>query len=158
MKTIHIFAFYIASTAAISAAHAQTYQWKDSSGKTVISDTAPPNTGKSARILNTSPANAEAPSPADKVPVAPKTTAEKNLEFKMRQQEAKENADKIAKEKAAAAEKQENCKRAQQNIKILESNQGVTTIGEDGKPTVMNSDQRNQEMERARRYITEACK
>jgi hypothetical protein len=158
MKTILIFAFFAASTAATSAVHAQTYQWKDSSGRTVISDTAPPGAGKSTRILNSAATAPEANQPAEKTAEAPKTTAEKNFEFKLRQQEAKEKAEKAAKEKAAAAEKQENCKRTQQNLKTLQSNQAITTIGEDGQTVVMNADQRNQEMDRARRYIAEACK
>ena len=159
MKTNLVFALFVASTAAISAVQAQTYQWKDRSGQTVISDTAPPSAGKSTRILDsTAPAGTDASQRTEKATEAPKTTAEKNLEFKLRQQEAKAKADKAVKEKTAAAEKQENCKRTQQNLATLQSDQAVTTIGEDGQPIAMNTAQRNQEMDRARRYIAEACK
>ena len=42
MKTALILALAVASTATVIDANAQTYQWKDSSGRTVISDTPPP--------------------------------------------------------------------------------------------------------------------
>ena len=113
MKLTLVFALGIASTAAIVPANAQTYQWKNSSGQTVISDTPPPRTTLAPRTIggNQQPKLDEEKS-TEKQADAPKTTAEKDLEFKKRQQEAKEKAEKITKEQTAAAEKRENCERA----------------------------------------------
>ena len=88
----------------------------------------------------------------------PKTTAEKDLEFKKRQQEAKEKADKQAKEQAAEAEKRDNCERAKRNLAALENNQPMVTLDENGQRKVMDTTQREQEMERARRFMAESCK
>jgi hypothetical protein len=110
MKTALILALGIASTAAVITAHAQTYQWKDSSGRTIISDTPPPGSAKAARAIgNAQPAVVKGDVAAEKPADAPKTAAEKDLEFKKRQQEAREKADKDAKEQKAAADKRENC-------------------------------------------------
>ena len=55
MRTALIFALAIASTATVITANAQTYQWKDSSGRTVISDTPPPASVRNAKAIGTSP-------------------------------------------------------------------------------------------------------
>jgi hypothetical protein len=67
--------FCVPTVAFALSAHAQTYQWKDSSGQTVISDTPPPPTAKGRRsiggnqpsVVSEKPAEtaAEAAKPAD---------------------------------------------------------------------------------------------
>ncbi len=159
MKLSLVFALGIASTAAFVSAHAETYQWKDGSGRTVISDTAPPHTTKSPRAVGAAQANAEeSEKPAEKLADTPKTNAEKDMEFKKRQQEAKEKADKDAKEQAAMADKRENCEKARRNLTALESNQPMATLDDKGERQLMNTSQRDQEMERARRFMAETCK
>jgi len=101
---------------------------------------------------------AEKVADSTKAPEGPKTTAEKDLEFKKRQQEAKEKADKQAKEQAAEAEKRDNCERAKRNLAALENNQPMVTLDENGQRKVMDTTQREQEMERARRFMAESCK
>ena len=159
MKLTLVFALGIASTAAIVPANAQTYQWKNSSGQTVISDTPPPRTTLAPRTIggNQQPKLDEEKS-TEKQADAPKTTAEKDLEFKKRQQEAKEKAEKITKEQTAAAEKRENCERARRSVAALGSNQPMATLDEKGERTIMDTSQRDLEMERAQRFMTESCK
>ncbi len=139
---------------------AETYQWKDSNGQTVVSDTPPPSSAKSRRSLGgVQPAVvSEKPADSAKPPEGPKTTAEKDMDFKKRQQEAKEKADKQAKEQASEAEKRDNCERAKRNLTALENNQPMVTLDENGQRKVMDTSMREQEMERARRFIAEACK
>ena len=143
---------------------AETYQWKDSNGQTVVSDTPPPSSAKNRRSLGgaqpavVSEKPVEKPADGAKAPEGPKTTAEKDLEFKKRQQEAKEKADKQAKEQTAEAEKRDNCERAKRNLTALENNQPMVTLDENGQRKVMDTTLREQEMERARRVIAEACK
>lgn len=152
------------SIAAINAVYAETYQWKDSTGQTVISDTPPPSNAKSRRAIGapqpavSSEKPAEKPADGAKSPEGPKTTAEKDLEFKKRQQEAKEKADKQAKEAAADAEKNDNCERAKRNLTALENNQPMVTLDDKGQRKYMDTTQREQELERARRIIAESCK
>lgn len=158
MKNLLIFALGIASTVTVLDASAQTYQWKDSTGRTVISDTPPPGLAKegSRTIGGKMPAsNAQS---AAKPPEAPKTFAEKDMEFKKRQQESAEKSDKDAKEKAAVAEKRDNCDRAQKQVALLESGQRIATVDEKGERRIMDETEQAKEMERARRAASEFCK
>jgi len=160
MKTALIFALGITLTTAFVTAHAQTYQWKDSSGRTVISDTPPPGAAaKEARAIGgRQPTFAKEEKPAETAGDAPKSTAEKDLDFKKRQQEAREKAEKEAKEQKIAADMKENCERARRNLVALEANQPVAALDEKGERQRMDVNQRNQEMERARQFMAESCK
>lgn len=167
MKTTLVFALCIVSTAAITPAHAETYQWKDSTGRTIISDTPPPGSAREQRTMSGRPVQAPKQAaleaeggtgkPAEKNADGPKTTAERDLDFKKRQQEAREKAEKEAKEQAVAAQKRDNCERARRNVAALESAQPMATLNEKGERITMDSNQRNEEMERSRRVIADAC-
>ncbi len=163
-KSILVFALGVLSLAGGISAQAETFQWKDSSGQTVVSDTPPPATAKSRRSIGgnqpavVSEKLPEKPVDGAKTPEAPKSTAEKDLDFKKRQQEAKEKADKQSKEQAAETEKRENCERAKRSLAALENNQPIVTLDENGQRKVMDTTQREQEMERARRFMAESCK
>ena len=158
MKNHLIFTLGIALTVTALNAGAQTYQWKDSSGRTVISDTPPPGSAKeSSRTIGGKAPASNAPSTA-KPAEAPKTFAEKDMEFKKRQQEATEKADKEAKEKALAAEKRDNCDRAQKQVALLESGQRIATVDEKGERRVMEEAEKAKEIERARRAVSDSCK
>ncbi len=157
----------LALATSLGAAQAQTYQWKDASGKTVISDTPPPAGVREKRALGTrqppvvtgsaepAPATAAA---AETTNSAPLTTAEKEIEFRKRQQEAREKAEKDAKEAAARKEKRETCERARNNYRMLQSDTPVNQAGKDGELKPLDGNQRRQEMERTRRIMQEACK
>jgi len=154
----------IASTTAGISAQAETFQWKDSNGRTVVSDIPPPASAKDRRSIGgvkpavVSEAIPEKSTDASKAADAPKSTAEKDLDFKKRQQEAKEKADKQAKEQTAETEKRDNCERARRNLAALESNQLLSTIDDNGDRKVLDTSQREQEMERARKIMTDSCK
>lgn len=158
MKSALIFSLGIAATTALLPVHAQTYQWKDSSGRTIISDTPQPGAGKAARVIGGSTPSFSSEKPADKTAEAPKTTAEKDLEFKKRQQEAREKTEKDAKEQKAAADRQDNCERARRNMAALESKQPMATYDDKGERKVMDDSQRQLEMERIRQIVAESCK
>ena len=170
MKRPIIFAIALTAGVLALSAHAQTYLWKDANGHTVISDTPPPGTAKNIQSRGV-PAAATAPAPAApppsagavpaetaKAPPAAKNMAEKEVEFQKRQQEAKDKADKDAKNQQAMAEKRENCERARRNIAALESNQPMGQLDENGQRKVMDTAQRDQELERARQVVSESCK
>jgi hypothetical protein len=128
-------------------ASAQIYQWKDSSGKTVISD-KPPAGQVPARTVNT-----YGPAEATKQP----SLAERELEFRKRQQEAQENAEKTQKEEAAAAEKTRNCQAARRQLQALESGERIALRDEKGERYFMDDAKRAQETERARRFVEAEC-
>lgn len=137
---------------------AQVYEWKDSNGRTVISDTPPPGGAKNTRSIASNPPPSKATPAADGAAAAPKTTAEKDMEFKKRQQEAKEKADKAAKEQAAAAERKDSCDRARRQLAALESGVRISTSDEKGERRFMEDAERQQEIERARKFVADTCK
>ena len=159
-----VFALFLGPTVAFGPALAETYQWKDSNGQTVVSDIPPPPTVKGRRLIGgnqpsvVSEKPAEKPADDIKPADAPKTTAEKDFEFKKRQQDAKEKADKLAKEQQAEADKRVNCERARNIVTALEANQPVSSYDEQGQRKVMDNAQREQELDRARRAMAESCK
>jgi hypothetical protein len=166
MKTALILALAIASTATVIDAHAQTYQWKDSSGRTVISDTPPPASVRNSKALGTSPPPAIGTQTGDAAQAtggspsanAPKTAAEKDMEFRKRQQEAREKADKEEKEAAQAAQNRENCERARTHLQALESGRRMILPDGKGGETFLEDAQRGDEIERTRNTIAESCK
>lgn len=160
MKNTLLFALGLsAAAAALTPAFGQVYQWKDENGRTVVSDTPPPGKYKVQRNLGgATPPSASAPATASSTAAAPKTMAEKDMEFKTRQLEAKEKADKEAKEQAAALQRKENCSQAQQAVRTLESNQGIATINAKGEREYLDGKQRQAETERARQSAAAWCK
>jgi hypothetical protein len=164
MKPALILAFGFASALLMTPLHAQVYQWKDSAGRTVVSDTPPPGVAaKDARVIGERQPAARGEKPADKTSngkssEAPKTTAEKDLDFKKRQQEGREKAEKSAKEQKAQADREENCRRARGNLAALESKRLVGTLDEKGERKPFDDAQRQQEIERARQFMAESCK
>ena len=153
-KSCFIFALFFPLTVALPSAQAETYQWKDSNGQTVVSDYPPPSTAKGRRSIGgvkptvVSEALPEKIADTPKIPEAPKNIAEKDLEFKKRQQESREKADKQAKEQAAQKDKSENCDRARRNL---------VAVGADGERSAMDAAQRALEIERARKLLAESC-
>ncbi len=159
MKSSLLFSAGLIACLSTPALHAQTYQWKDANGRTIISDTPPPGSAKStARALGLPTPNVQTEKPVEKANEAPKTNADRDMEFKKRQQESREKTDKDSKDQAATREKQENCERARRNLASLESNQAIATYDEKGERKTMDSSQREQEMERARKFMAETCK
>lgn len=149
MKRALILALLCTSTASLTVL-AQTYQWKDSQGRTIISDTPPPPSIRQSRTV----ATPEPAAPAS----SGKTLSERDMEFRKRQQEGKERSEKENKEAAAAAERKENCERARRQLTVLESGQRMSTIDANGERRFIEDAERQQEIERARRYVAETCK
>lgn len=149
-------------------AQAQIYHYKDASGKTVISDRPPPpgkapgktypaagGASEGAPVTNGASETSEAsPSPT----AGPKTLAERELEFKKRQKEQKEAADKAQKEAAKQATRKDECERAKRQLQVLESGERVTMRDEKGELVFIEDEQRAAEINRTRKHIAEACK
>ena len=157
MKNALLFTLGFSAATLLVSANAQTYQWKDASGRTVISDTPPPKAARVNKTVGTPAASNEFKTNEEVKAATEKSIADREQEFKKRQQEAKEKAEKAAKEQAAAREKQENCDRTRRNLTLLESEQGINMPGENGERQLINTEQRQQEMERARKYLSENC-
>ncbi len=136
---------------AAGAAHAQIYQWKDENGKTVISDKPPAGKVQQSKTLS---ADSPAPTPAA---AQPPSLADRELEFRKRQQEKRENTEKQQKDADQAARKKENCERARRALQAFESGERIAIRNDSGEREFLDDAQREKEAARQRQAVKELC-
>ena len=147
---------------------AQQYKWLDKDGKVRYGDVPPP--GVKATPMRAPPGPASAPPAAkgatgkdkdkDKDKQArkgPLTPAEQEKAFRERQEEEKKAAEKAAQEQQQASAKRENCERAKEALRAIESGQRIGRVNEKGERYFLDDAQRAQEAERARQSAQQAC-
>ncbi len=129
---------------------AQIYQWKDESGKTVISDKPPAGHVRQQKTIEsgTQAQNGE----------KQKSLADREMEFRKRQKESQESGDKAKKEESSTAEKRENCDKARRQLQALESGERIALRDDKGERYYMEDAQREQETAKARNFIDSSCK
>jgi hypothetical protein len=144
----------VAALLVATAVNAQIYQWKDASGKTIISDKPPAGVRPAPK--------GEAEAPAANAPssnAAPqKTTADREMDFRKRQKESQEAASKAQTEQAASAAKNENCEKARRYLQSLESGERMALRDDKGERYYMEDAQRQQEITKTRQDIQTVCK
>lgn len=129
---------------------AQIYQWKDENGKTIISDKPP-----TGNVIQQKKIDTESSSVA---PATQKTAADRELEFRKRQKESKESAEKTSKEQTAAAEQKENCDNGRRHLQVLESGERIAMRDDKGERYFMEDAQRQLEIQKTRKSIEQNCK
>lgn len=154
--------------AAAGAAQAQ-WKWRDAKGNVQYSDMPPPPGTPDKDILQrpyvarqnivvglpgSSASAASAPKPAASAP----TKAELEAAAKQKQDLDAENAKKKEEERRIAAQRRENCSRAQANLRELQSGQRLTRTNEKGERIFMDEAQIAAEVNRARDVITSECR
>lgn len=139
-------AFAVAVLLAAATAGAQIYEWKDEKGKTHFSDKPPPGSAR-AQQIGESPVS----SPTQK------TTADRELDYRKRQKEAQDKAEKTTKDQAANADRKESCEAARRLLETLESGERVALRNDQGERYYMDDAQREQESAKARQLIRSAC-
>ena len=147
------FTLTIAALLAATATYAEVYQWKDANGKTHYSDQPPAGTVVTQTQKTESAAPASTPSAA-----APKTTADKDLEFRMRQKESQDKAEKAKKEQDAANSLKDNCDSARKYLQTLESGERISQLNDKGEREYMTDARRQEETSKARQTIQANCK
>ncbi|MDR2128459.1 MAG: DUF4124 domain-containing protein [Burkholderiaceae bacterium] len=156
-----------AALAASCAAMAQ-YQWTDSQGRRVFSDSPPPPDARnvqeqafktSAPAPQIPAANASAASAAAGAASAPSPApgVDKALEEKKKQAEAAEAAKKKAEEQKIAAQRAENCRRALNNKATLEAGVPIKRMNAKGEVEYLNDTQRAAETKRTQDAVRENC-
>ena len=143
-------AFTIAILLAAATANAEIYQWKDKNGKTIISDKPPTENVVEQKKITSDSATSNA--------AAPKSTADREMEFRKRQKESQESTEKAQKEQATATEKQENCANARRYLATLESGERVALRDDKGERYFMDDAQRIQETTKAKQAVQTNCK
>lgn len=148
-----------------AAAHAQLYKWLDKDGKTRYGD-APP-AGVKATALG-APASGSGPAaavPAAAAPGAapkdakkgPLTPAEQAQEYRKRQEEEKKAGAKAESERQALAAKAEDCARAREYLRTLESGQRIVRTNAAGERYFMDESQTAQELAKSQQSIQQTC-
>ena len=142
-------ALAIAAFLVTTATSAQIYQWKDESGKTVISDKPPAGSASTVKKVGSAPSSSN--------PSAQKSTTDRDMEMRKRQQETQENLEKTAKDQAAAAGKAKNCESARRYLQTLESGERIALRDDKGERYFMEDTQREQETASTRQLIESNC-
>jgi hypothetical protein len=147
--TMKRFAFAVVALLAATAAGAQVYEWKDDKGKTHYSDKPPVGT---PRVNKISDSDSSAPSSSTQ-----KTTADRELEFRKRQKDAQENAEKAKKEQAANADRKASCENARRALEMLESGERIALPNDQGERYYLDDNQRQREATKARQAMQASC-
>lgn len=157
--------------ALVSLPVAAQWVWKDSNGRTVYSDRSPPADVKPSQIVRQpstpvlgtvapadgAPDPTKAPADKAQAPAGPKTVAEREMEFRKRQQERAESEKKAQEEQQKAAAKATECERARGYLKGLEDGQRVVRTDASGNREFLDDSQRAAELERTRRMVQSLC-
>lgn len=148
--TMRHFALATAALFAAVAAHAQIYKWQDENNKTVISDRPPVGKVREQKKIE-----AEAPVASGE---PAKQAADREMEFRKRQKESLDAAEKGEKEQRAAAERKTQCESARSSLQVLESGERVSMRDRKGERYILDDAQREQEIARARKSVEANCK
>ena len=134
-----------------SLAAAQQYKWVDQNGKVQYGDVPPP--GVKAQRLKPPPGGA-APAPAAK---KGETALSPEAAYRKRQEDAQKEREKDAQAGQETAAKRENCTRAQESLRTLESGQRIARTDAKGERYYLEDAQIAQETARARQLVKESC-
>jgi hypothetical protein len=142
MKKAILFAVACAFAA---GATAQQYKWTNKNGRVEYGDAPPP--GVKATPLR----------PPPPAPPAPAKQADPNAAAKKAEQSAKDG-DQLAKDQQAAEAKKENCARAQDYLRTLQSGQRISGVDPKGERYYLDEAQVAQETAKAQQGVQQWCK
>ncbi len=155
--------------AGFAAPASAQWAWKDDSGRTVYSDRPPPASIKSEQILRQpGPGSQGYGAPAQSAQSAqagegkdaakgPKTMAEREQEFRKRQQENAEAEKKASEEQSRNEAKQAECERARGYLKALEDGQRIARTDAAGNREFLDDAARAKELARTREAMGKLC-
>jgi hypothetical protein len=151
----------VVALALCTSAQAQ-WKWRDKSGQLHISDLPPPAEVADKDVLqrpNQARAAAAAAAPASAASAAAdKARVDPELEARTRRAEQeKQQAQKQADEREQAA-KAENCARAKEQLRTLDSGMRIARMNDKGEREIMDDRTRATESQRARNAIASDCR
>ena len=177
-QTRRLAALAVATLAALYASGAVgQWAWKEDSGRVVYSDRPPPANIKSTQILRQPTVVAPAPAPQPATPggaaadgerptaspaapsasSTPKSVAERDMEFRKRQQERADSERKAQEEQQKSAAKAADCERSRGYLRSLEDGVRISRTDASGNREILDDAQRATEMERTRKTIQQVC-
>jgi len=131
---------------------AQQYRWVEN-GRVRYGDVPPPGVN-ATRLKGPTPPSSSPPAAATKGPM---TAAEKEADFLKRQQETAKEREKQDLAAQDAAGKRENCERAQEYVRTIESGQRISRTDAKGERYFLDDAQRAQELNGARQAVKQWC-
>ena len=144
---------------------AAQWKWRDKAGHTQYSDLPPPPGVPESDILQKpAAANRRAPvvtvpaSAASAAPLAAARASDPELEARRKKAEQDVADKKKADDARLAATKAENCGRAREQMRTLDSGQRMARVDEKGERIVLDDAARAAESQRARDAIASECK
>ena len=156
-------------------AHAQLYQWRDTNGRVVFSDTPPPPGIPASNIIKSpkprgAPAAAPAASGTGEVAgsdqggqksaaakaSAQKSVAEREADYKKRQADAAEKAQKDEQVASDEKRREEQCRSMRQGLSALEGGQRVRRFNDKGEPYFIEDAERARDVEKIRADLARA--
>jgi hypothetical protein len=151
---------------------AAQWAWREANGRVVYSDQPPPASVKSSQIVKQpgprtfapmpivagEPANDSKGEAKDKdkenaKPAGPKTYAEREMEFRKRQQEREQSEKKQQEEQARATQKAQECERMRNYMRALQDGVRVSRTDSQGNREVLEDAQREAEIKRMREAL-----
>ena len=151
---------------AAGTANAQLYRWVDKDGKVRYGDTPPP--GAKTSTIKAPPPGSPPPAAASKdskdgkdtkaAKKGPMTAAEKEQDYRDRQEEAKKAAAKEEEEKRAKAARAEGCDRAKERLRTAQSGERIAKTNASGERYILDDQQVAQEIAAAQQSLQQACK
>ena len=148
----------------VAPASAQ-YKWKDSRGQIHVSDLPPPRDIPEKDVLQRPAASARPVAPAAApaasaasaaLPARPAVDPELEARRKQAEQEAKAKAQADADK--LAAQRADNCRRAREQMAVLDSGQRLVQVNPQGERVVMDDAARASAAEQLRKAMTTDCR
>lgn len=133
---------------ALPVAEAQLYKYVDKNGKTVYSDSPPPDTdSKQIRVQTSAPSDAP----------SGKTSVQKDKDAEKGRKEAAKRADKDAKDAERQAKIQERCNYLKSDLATYEGGVRLKRTNEKGEQEFMTDEQIEAAKAKTRAAMEEAC-
>lgn len=160
--------------AAYAGGAAAQWAWKEDNGRVVYSDRPPPANIRPTQIIRQPNVAAPAPAPqagspgsatgegekqaaAPAATAAPKSIAERDMEFRKRQLERADSERKAQEEQQKSAAKAADCERSRGYLRSLEDGMRISRTDASGNREILDDAQRAAEIERTRKMIQQLC-
>lgn len=134
------------------------YQWIDASGHRVYSDRPAPAGTPEDRIIGGAAVKvAPAPTPAMQAVEPPADQDAVALRQKLQQADADRKAERQTQQVRLASARAENCRRARDYQRLLDSGMRIAQLNGRGERIVLDDAARAQELQRTRTVIADSC-
>ena len=153
---------------ALALPAAAQWKWRDAHGQTQYSDLPPPpvipekdilqRPGGAAAARRAAAAAAAPASAASAAPLAAVRASDPELEARRKQAEQEAATKKKAEDDKIAAARAENCRRAQAQMRTLDSGIRIARVNEKGEREILDDTMRAAETKRAQSAIASDCK